>query len=152
MFWIFSFIAVGLTLSFWAIWNLLLFVIASEPALRPKIGMLLIVSALVGGISMLVRGFLWWKDTKKFRRNTMTSLAQVLGRQKDFAGDFERSYFSYRCYLSIGFNPAGMESSGERIELRARVKEEIYRKHLTGQTITVQYAADDPKLAILEGE
>lgn len=136
--WLISSIAAGLALSGWAVRNLFLFITASEPAYRPKGDMILIVSAFVVGISLLALGLKWWRDFEKFRRNSMTSSAQVLGRQLDFTGDFERSYFSYRYFLRIGFVPTGMEKASERIELRARVKAKIYRKHLTGSSITVQ--------------
>lgn len=152
-FWLIGSIAAGLALSGWALRNLLLFVTAAEPALRPKGGLILILSALAAAGLMLAAGLTWWNDRQQFRRATTVSTAKVLGRRLQSNADDEPPYHpSYQYYLHIGFAAAGMDDSGEGIELEARVKESIFRKHLAGSTMMVQYAAADPRIAILEGE
>ena len=107
---------------------------------------------LAGGLVVFALMLRWWLDRRKFMRSFLVATAHVTGRRHERESDDEGPGYISSFYLTVGFSPSGLETSGQRVEIKAKVSEEIYRSFLTGSPITVKYAGEDPRIAILEGE
>ena len=84
----------------------------------------------------------------KIVSSSSRSVASVIGRQIIDDWHDDNPYY----YLSIIFTPSGLESSGQQVIIRALVKEQIYKSFLNGSNIEIEYANEDPRILILEGE
>ncbi len=90
-------------------------------------------------------------DYRKFQGTSLVTSATVVGKDfkigRDPDGPDRKSYF-----LVVQFEALGLESSENQVTLRAKVKEQLYLSSMTGSTVMVEYAAKDPRIALLEGE
>ena len=90
-------------------------------------------------------------DYRKFKQSSFVTLATVV--TKDFKivrypeGQEQKVY-----NLVVQFDAHKLESSGYQVTLRAKVKEGLYLSSMTGSMVMVEYAAKDPRIALLEGE
>jgi hypothetical protein len=113
------------------------------------------------GVLFLVLGTLILVHVKKvmisrkilLKSDSRMASADVIDRQeisKNWAGVYAPSSIEY--FLILGFTPSELESSGQRIWIKAQVKEHIYRSHIRGSSIGVHYSCADPRYLILEVE
>ena len=90
-------------------------------------------------------------DYRRFQRSTLVTFATIVLKDCKIVSDPDGPH-QINYSLVIQFETQRSGSSEKQITLSAFVNEQLYLSSMTGSTVMVEYAAKDPRIALLEGE
>jgi hypothetical protein len=106
----------------------------------------LAIGAIAIGAAAMIYGALRRNATQVFLKAATTTEATVLDCDTQ---EYEDAYGgkSHTYHVTVRF-----DANGKQMTLKAKVGGELYGRLEQGQTISMRYAKDDPRIALLEGE
>jgi hypothetical protein len=111
---------------------------------------------ILPGVALLGRGLWVWKAPASRRNVYSRSMRETTGTIKGVWVDEHEDRYGrvhFRYYVTVWFD-AGSEQDGvRRVALKAHLKERIWRAVAAAdKEVAVRYAAEDPTIALIEGE
>jgi hypothetical protein len=116
-----------------------------------------VVAILSVAIGIGLIGWVLWNllsptsDRNVFLRSLESTSAEVVRKySEEWRDSYGGTYYTYHMVLDFRAYKTGTDSINIRLD--ARVKKEIYNRYKSGASISIRYAKDNPRIALVGGE
>ena len=114
--------------------------------------------ALPPGVAFVAWGLWRWRSATTNRDLLLRSMKETVGtvgdlRKEEHESDYGGTSYTYHSTVCFEAEDAEDAEEGTRvIALEARVSEDIFESLRWGEAVGIRYAAEDPRIALIEGE
>jgi hypothetical protein len=108
------------------------------------------------GVALVAWGLLRWRAATVHRKVLLRSMTETVGTVEDLWNEEHKGEYeyetSYTYYVTVSFEAEDAKMGTRVMVLKTEVARDVWKCMVEGRSVGIRYAAEDPSIALIEGE